>query len=86
MDKIFPVSNMGTKYLQDKYLNYKYKIETIYLGSADNGLNPFNTDTVFTMVSCASFRHHKRIHKIAAMLNFVDFPIFLYLWDNFNFL
>jgi glycosyltransferase involved in cell wall biosynthesis len=75
MDKIFPVSNMGTKYLQDRYLNFKNKIETIYLGSTDNGLNPFNTDTVFTMVSCASFRHHKRIHKIAEMLQFVDFPL-----------
>jgi glycosyltransferase involved in cell wall biosynthesis len=75
MDKIFPVSNMGTKYLQDRYLNFKNKIETIYLGSADNGLNPFNTDTVFTIVSCASFRHHKRIHKIAEMLQFVDFPL-----------
>jgi glycosyltransferase involved in cell wall biosynthesis len=75
IDKIFPVSNMGTKYLQDRYLNFKNKIETIYLGSADNGLNPFNTDTVFTIVSCASFRHHKRIHKIAEMLQFVDFPL-----------
>jgi glycosyltransferase involved in cell wall biosynthesis len=75
MDKIFPVSNMGTKYLQDRYLNFKNKIETIYLGSADNGLNPFNNDAVFTIVSCASFRHHKRIHKIAEMLQFVDFPL-----------
>ncbi len=75
LDKVFPVSNMGTKYLKDRYLNFKEKIETIYLGSKENGINPFNTETVFTMVSCASFRHHKRIHKIAEMLQFVDFPL-----------
>ncbi len=74
-DKIFPVSNMGKKYLHDRYLNFKEKIETIYLGSNENGINQFNTETVFTIVSCASFRHHKRIHKIAEMLQFVDFPL-----------
>jgi len=75
MDKIFPVSNMGTKYLQDRYLNFKNKIETIFLGSKDYGLNPLNSNTIFTIVSCASFRHHKRIHKIAEMLQFIDFPL-----------
>ncbi len=75
LDNIFPVSNMGTNYLRDKYPLNKQKIETIYLGSKDNGLNPFNHDGVFTIVSCASFRHHKRIHKIAEMLQFVDFPL-----------
>jgi glycosyltransferase involved in cell wall biosynthesis len=75
LDNIFPVSNMGTDYLRDKYPLNKQKIETIYLGSKDNGLNPFNHDGIFTIVSCASFRHHKRIHKIAEMLQFVDFPL-----------
>jgi glycosyltransferase involved in cell wall biosynthesis len=75
LDNIFPVSNMGTNYLRGKYPLYKQKIETIYLGSKDNGLNPFNHDGVFTIVSCASFRHHKRIHKIAEMLQFIDFPL-----------
>jgi glycosyltransferase involved in cell wall biosynthesis len=75
LDKVFPVSNMGKQYLQDRYLYFREKIETIYLGSKENGLNPFNTESVFTMVSCASFRHHKRIYKIAEMLQFVDFPL-----------
>ena len=75
LDNIFPVSNMGKNYLRGKYPLYKQKIETIYLGSKDNGLNPFTHDGIFTIVSCASFRHHKRIHKIAEMLQFVDFPL-----------
>jgi glycosyltransferase involved in cell wall biosynthesis len=75
LDRIFPVSKMGTEYLRNRYPLFKHKIETIFLGSADNGLNPFKTDAVLTIVSCASFRHHKRIHKIAEMLQFVDFPL-----------
>jgi colanic acid/amylovoran biosynthesis glycosyltransferase len=75
LDKIFPVSNMGTEYLRNRYPIHKHKIETIYLGSKDYGINPFDTNTIFTMVSCANFRHHKRIHKIAEMLQYIDFPL-----------
>ena len=75
MDKIFPVSNMGTGYLRNKYPLFKQKIQTIYLGSKDSGLSPFDQSSIFTIVSCASFRHHKRIHKIAEMMQFIDFPL-----------
>lgn len=75
LDNVLPVSDIGTEYLRNRYSKYKDKIQTIYLGSKDNGLNPFNSAGIFTIVSCASFRHHKRIHKIAEMLQFVDFPL-----------
>jgi glycosyltransferase involved in cell wall biosynthesis len=78
LDKILPVSNMGTHYLKNRYPLYKNKIEKSFLGSIGHGLNPYSTDNVFTIVSCASFRHHKRIHKIAEMLNMMDFPIIWY--------
>jgi glycosyltransferase involved in cell wall biosynthesis len=75
LDKVFPVSNMGTEYLKNKYPSYIDEIETIFLGSKCNGINPFDASAVFTMVSCANFRHHKRIHKIAEMLMHIDFPL-----------
>lgn len=75
LDKVLPISNMGTDYLKNTYPSYKQKIETIFLGSKDNGINHYDANSIFTIVSCASFRHHKRIHKIAEMLMYIDFPI-----------
>ncbi len=81
LDGVFPVSDMGTNYLQRKYPGAAGRIKTIYLGSPSPGaMNPFD-DTHFTLVSCASFRHHKRIHKIAEMLLHVDFPL---TWHHFG--
>jgi colanic acid/amylovoran biosynthesis glycosyltransferase len=81
MDAIFPVSKMGSGYLRNKYVKAKAKIKTIFLGSADPlVLNPFNNQQ-YTIVSCASFRHHKRIHKIAEALLHVDIPV---TWHHFG--
>ena len=84
LDAVFPVSNMGTAYLQDKYPLHKDKYKTILLGTEDRYvLNPFDIDK-FVIVSCASFRHHKRIHKIAESLLEVNFPITWYHFGNEN--
>lgn len=84
LDAVFPVSKMGTSYLQDKYPLHKEKFKTILLGTEDRHvLNPFDAER-FVIVSCASFRHHKRIHKIAESLLEVNFPITWYHFGNEN--
>jgi len=79
LDKVLSVSQTGTSYLQNKYFNYFKKIDTSYLGSPHHDyLNPINNGERFVLVSCARVRDIKRIHKIAEMLQFIDFPITWY--------
>ena len=79
LDNILSVSQTGTYYLQNKYQKCKHKIKTVYLGSPNHQyLNPINTSERFILVSCAKVRNIKRIHKIAEMLQYVDFPITWY--------
>lgn len=79
LDNILSVSQTGIEYLQNKYPKYKHKIQTVYLGSPNHQyLNPINTSERFVLVSCARVRNIKRIHKIAEMLQYVDFPITWY--------
>jgi len=81
LDAVLPVSKMGTQYLQNRYNSVKCKIKTIFLGSRDpNVLNPF-VDKKLVIVSCASLRHHKRIHKVAESLLHVDIPV---TWHHFG--
>jgi glycosyltransferase involved in cell wall biosynthesis len=81
LDAVLPISRMGTDYLQKRYPRTKAAIKTIFLGSENPvSLNPFDKSQ-FTIVSCASFRHHKRIHKIAEALLHVNIPI---TWHHFG--
>lgn len=79
LDQILSVSQTGTEYLQKKYPQYKHKIQTVYLGSPNHKyVNPINEGNHFVIVSCARVRNIKRIHKIAEMLQYIDFPITWY--------
>jgi glycosyltransferase involved in cell wall biosynthesis len=76
LDQVYSVSKSGENYLKDKYTFFSNKISTSYLGSQDYGLNDiFNKYEPFVIVSCAKVRNIKRIHKIAEMLQYIDFPI-----------
>lgn len=85
LDKILSVSKTGSSYLQNKYPKFKHKIETEYLGSTSHeNLNPLNKGERFVLVSCAMVRNIKRIHKIAEMLQYIDFPLTWYHIGNEN--
>jgi glycosyltransferase involved in cell wall biosynthesis len=76
IDFVFPVSIGGTVYLQNKYPSYRHKLRTLYLGSeAHANLNNFISNEPFVLVSCAKVRDIKRIHKIAEMLQFINFKL-----------
>ncbi len=76
LDQVYSVSKSGENYLKDKYPNFSNKISTSYLGSKDYGFKDnFNKNEPFVLVSCAKVRNIKRIHKIAEMLQYIDFPI-----------
>jgi glycosyltransferase involved in cell wall biosynthesis len=77
LDNILSVSKAGAQYLVNKYPKYKNKISTLYLGSNNEGLPKISDvqTTDFVLVSCARVRWNKRIHKIAEMLQYIEFPI-----------
>ncbi len=84
LDMIFSVSKSGEHYLKEKYRGCQQKISTSYLGSGDFGFNDsFNLNEPFILMSCAKVRSIKRIHKIAEMLQYIDFPItWIHLGDE----
>jgi len=75
MDVVMPVSDVGNNYLKAKYPGAASRILTVRLGTDDYGLNAFTASTDFVIVSCANFRHHKRIHVLADVLCRADFPV-----------
>ncbi len=85
LDALYPVSDMGTLYLQKLYPDYKSKIKTIRLGTEDRGvINPLSDNRVFNIVSVASLRHHKRIHVIAESLLHTNSSINWFHFGNEN--
>jgi len=82
LDYVLPVSDVGSNYLQSKYPENAVKVKTVRLGTDDYGLNAFSKESTFTIVSCANFRHHKRIHVIAEVLTRADFPLKWYHIGN----
>lgn len=85
LDYVFSVSETGTKYLQEKYSKFSYKIKTIFLGSVTHAnLAPFSKDNDFVIVSCARVRNIKRVYKIAETLQYINFPLTWYHIGNEN--
>jgi glycosyltransferase involved in cell wall biosynthesis len=71
---IFPCSNNGTFYLQQRYPAWKDKIKTAFLGSLDHGLNPAGCGDVFRIVSCSRIHPIKRVEKIIEAISLLDKP------------
>ncbi len=81
LDAVHPISEMGDEYLKARYPSCRATIRAFYLGTEDPGcFNPQPTDE-FVLVSCATFRHHKRIHRIAEALLHVRKPV---TWVHFG--
>jgi colanic acid/amylovoran biosynthesis glycosyltransferase len=74
LDRLLPVSEQGANYVSAIYGQYKGKVSTVYLGTKDCGFNE-NMPARLTLVSCARFRHHKRLDKIAEALYYTSCPI-----------
>lgn len=78
-DKVFSVSNKGAQYLKLK-VNKKdaAKVTCSYLGT-ETEVEKFSlkkaNDKIYTLVSCAKIRSIKRIHLIAEILKYIDFPV-----------
>ena len=63
LDKCFPCSDYGTKYLLEKYPWAESVIQTARLGTKDHGLNPYNGEK--TLVTCCNLEPLKRMSLFA---------------------
>lgn len=75
LDWVFSVSNAGMNYLRNQYPDYKEKVHTLFLGTRENGLAPFNKSPLLRIVTCARIRNVKRLYLLAELLYFADFPV-----------
>jgi glycosyltransferase involved in cell wall biosynthesis len=76
--KIFPVSEHGTKYLQEKYPRHQWKIETAYHGSPiqDFVFQPTETKRWLTV---STLQTVKRLERLLEMLKKMEEPV---LWTH----
>lgn len=64
LDGIYPCSDNGTNYLQEKYPLYRGKIKTSYLGTYDKGFAQQMKSDTFSIVSCSRIAPEKRLELI----------------------
>ena len=73
LDRIYPCSNDGAKYLKDRYSFAKDRINVAYLGTIDHGIQKNIYDTKkFVIVSCSRITKIKRVERIARTLKLID--------------
>jgi glycosyltransferase involved in cell wall biosynthesis len=74
VDKVFSVSKKGYAYLKAKNI-FPKKISYSYLGVSDKGVNPFNQDAPFTLISCSNLMPIKRVDLIIEILKKINFSV-----------
>lgn len=81
MDRIFPISNDGTRYLCSLYPGVKEKTFTKRLGTLDHGYNPEKSTDVLKIVSCSNLIPVKRVHLIIEILKHMKERV---IWTHFG--
>jgi glycosyltransferase involved in cell wall biosynthesis len=79
--KIFAVSSDGLNYMRNLYPSYQHKFKLSHLNVFDNGMNPWDEASVFTIVSCSNLIPLKRIGLIIEALKYVNFEL---RWIHFG--
>lgn len=76
---IFAVSDVGLNYISANF-SYSEKARRSYLGTAENGTNPFK-EHEFVIATCSSIIPLKRLNLLAESLKHVSFPL---IWYHFG--
>lgn len=82
IDKIYPVSDDGTKELINKYPVYSEKISTRRLGSLNQNFISGLSNQKLHIVSCSAIRKVKRIDLIIEALNILESNNIDYFWTH----
>lgn len=67
--RIAAISQHGADYLKKRFPQYEGKFFCSRLGVKDAGINPFDVNARFTIVSCSNFTDNKRVDVIAAVIS-----------------
>lgn len=87
MDRVFPISEDGRKYIQNHYLSSDVNLDKVIvarLGVNDGKISTMNSgskDRIFTIVTCSLIYPNKRLELLIAALNKLDFHIH---WTHFG--
>ncbi len=71
---IYPNSQNAMDYISSKDY-FKHKVKLTYLGTIDGGINRFDSQSTFTIVSCSSTIPLKRVHLIIDILKNINFDL-----------
>ncbi len=82
IDYVYPCSEDGTVYLQNKYPDFASKISTQRLGTKYIGTNHNENDGIFRIVSCSAIRKVKRIDLIIESLNILEKKEIAFHWTH----
>ena len=80
LDKVFSISETGSKYLSRNYPKFSYKIDFSRLGVFNHGISNVSNE-VLTVVSCSSISEVKRVYLITEVLSKVTVNV---LWVHFG--
>lgn len=72
MDKVFACSKDGADYIKAKYPEYAEKITVGLLGTYDHGVEKYDMDSTFSVVSCSRVTDIKRVHLIAEAISILQ--------------
>ncbi len=85
LNKVFPCSDNGTKYLSEKFPDCKNKIRTSYLGSKDYGLQSYkHIANKLHIASCSRLVPLKRVDRIVDTLSKLESGTFEIEWTHFG--
>lgn len=80
--KVYSVSKVGQKYINEYYTAFTKKIDYSYIGTEYSGKNNISNKHIFTIVSCSAIIEVKRIHLIIEILRNIKFKIIWYHFGN----
>lgn len=72
MDKVFACSKDGADYIKAKYPEYAEKVTVGLLGTYDHGVEKYDMDSTFSVVSCSRVTDIKRVHLIAEAVSILQ--------------
>lgn len=75
LSAMYSVSQAGNDHLKKHFPKYTQKIETSYMGTSDNGLNPLPDNKRLELVSCALVRNVKRLELVVEILKHIKQPV-----------
>lgn len=84
IDKVYPCSEDGCRYLRNLYPEYQSKIETAYLGTRDFGAAPAPTGQPLRIVSCCHISPVKRVELLAQSLALLKDSGLALQWTHFG--